>query len=155
MNIAYNKKVAPWLLLAPFLILFLLFKGFPVVYAAYLSIHNITGFNIGSFVGLKNYINVLKDPSFALAFLNNTKYMLGTLITLVPVPMFLSILLESRYCRGKKIYKTIVPSGVDLFGGGCFDFRIMLYDGSSGLVNSIIGVFGIGPQDGFQIPSGR
>ena len=124
-----------------------------MVYAAYLSIHNITGFNIGSFVGLKNYINVLKDPSFALAFLNNTKYMLGTLITLVPVPMFLSILLESRYCRGKKIYKTIMflPALTSLVVAASI-FRIMLYDGSSGLVNSIIGVFGIGPQGWLSDP---
>ena len=53
MNIPYNKKIAPWFLLLPFLVLFLLFKAFPVLYAAYLSLHNITGFTVGAFAGLK------------------------------------------------------------------------------------------------------
>jgi len=146
MNIPYNKKIAPWFLLLPFLVLFLLFKAFPVLYAAYLSLHNITGFTVGAFAGLKNYLNVLKDPNFRLAFLNNTKYMLGTLITLVPVPMFLAILLESRYCKGKKVYKTMMflPALTSLVVAASI-FRIMLYEGSSGLVNSILKVFGMKP----------
>ena len=102
MNIPYNKKIAPWFLLLPFLVLFLLFKAFPVLYAAYLSLHNITGFTVGAFAGLKNYLNVLKDPNFRLAFLNNTKYMLGTLITLVPVPMFIPYSSSLAIAKGRK-----------------------------------------------------
>ncbi len=143
----YNKKIMPWVFIFPFLFIFAIFKAVPIIYAAFLSLHEVNGLVGGDFVGLKNYIRIFSDSEFYTALINNTKYMVGTMVTLIPIPLVLAVLLDSKFCKGKNIYKAIlfIPALVSLVIASAV-FRILLHEGDTGILNSILGWFGIGPQ---------
>lgn len=146
-NILYNKKIVPWLFITPFLLFFTIFKIWPIIYSAFLSLHEMSGLNNSTFVGLQNYYDVFADGDFLKAVWNNTKYMLGTMITLIPIPLIFAVLLDSKHCKGKTIYKAIlfIPTLTSLVIAAAV-FKILLYEGETGIVNTIIGFFGISPQ---------
>lgn len=143
----YNKKIAPWLFIFPFLFIFVIFKAVPIIYAAFLSLHKMNGLVGGEFVGLNNYIRIFSDSDFYTALINNTKFMTGTMITLIPIPLILAVLLDSEFCKGKNIYKAMlfVPALVSLVIASAV-FRILLHEGDAGVLNTVIGWFGIKPQ---------
>ena len=57
-------RLAPYLFLAPFIILFFLFFAYPVGYAFYLSLFKRVGFAPPSYVGLHNYADLFGDDRF-------------------------------------------------------------------------------------------
>lgn len=146
-KIFYNKKITPWVFVFPFLFIFAIFKAVPIIYAGFLSLHEMQGLVGGEFVGFKNYLRIFSDSEFYRAVINNTKYMAGTMITLIPIPLILAVLLDSKFCKGRNIYKAIlfIPALVSLVIASAV-FRILLHEGETGIVNSVLGWFGIGPQ---------
>jgi arabinosaccharide transport system permease protein len=137
----------PWLFIAPFLILFLIFKALPILYAAFLSLHQMQGLIGGEFVGLDNYFKILKDQEFYQALFNNTKYMIGTMLTLIPLPLVLAVLIDSKFCRGKNFYKVIlfIPALVSLVIAAAI-FRILLNDSGTAFLNKLLALVGVRPQ---------
>ncbi len=146
-KIMYNQKIVPWLFIAPFMLFFLVFKVYPILTAAFYSFYEMQGFGLGNFVGLENYSELLTDSNFLKALLNNTKYMIGTMITLIPIPLVFAVMLKSKLAKGRNIYKAIlfIPSLTSLVIAAAV-FKIILYEGDYGLVNAFIGTFGIAPQ---------
>lgn len=146
-NLLYNKKIVPWIFITPFLLFFVVFKIWPIMYSAYLSLHEMSGLNTSTFVGLQNYYDVFSDSDFLKAVWNNTKYMIGTMITLIPIPLIFAVLLDSKHCKGKNIYKAIlfIPTLTSLVIAAAV-FKILLHEGETGIVNMIIGLFGFSPQ---------
>ena len=76
----YNKDdtAAAWLMLAPFLIFFVLFVLYPIVLNIYYSFTNYN-LNTASWVGLKNYQRLWKDKAFVAALKNTSS-------TVTPIP---------------------------------------------------------------------
>lgn len=146
-NILYDKKKIPWLFLMPFLFFFVAFRVVPLIYAFLLSVLQLEGISLfgGEFVGLKNYQRLISDNLFYQAAGNNTKYMLGTMITLIPLPIISAILLDSEYCKSKKIYRSIllIPSLTSLVIAGTI-FRILMRD--RGALNYVLSFLKIPPQ---------
>ncbi|GAB6100390.1 sugar ABC transporter permease [Halanaerocella petrolearia] len=153
-KVLYDRKIVPWIFIAPFLVLFLVFKVVPILYSAFLSLHQMKGLSGGEFVGLQNYFNLLKDSNFIKAVINNTKYVIGTMIILIPLPLILAVFLDSKYCKGKNVYKVIlfIPSLISLVIAAAI-FRILLYEGETGLVNAMLGLIGIPSQEWLVNPA--
>lgn len=72
-----SRKVAPYIFLAPYIILFLIFGLFPLLFSIYLSFHSwnpVEGLNAMEYVGFENFKTALTDPWMWTA-LKNTVYM--------------------------------------------------------------------------------
>ncbi len=70
------------------------------------SFNDVNKFNMSTFVGLENYINLFSDKEVWKAFGNSLKYVVIT----VPAGLFLSIFiaaLMNAKIRGKSIYRTL------------------------------------------------
>src|SRR5690349_23400738 len=61
----WDVKLSPYLYISPFFILFALTGLFPLLYTAFVSMHdwNLIG-GKGEFVGFENYAYVLQQPNF-------------------------------------------------------------------------------------------
>lgn len=59
----------------PFFLVFLAFSLFPIIYTFYLSVTNTKGFsgNMGDFVGLQNYLHIMRDSAFWQALWNTVR----------------------------------------------------------------------------------
>jgi len=65
-----TPRVAGYLLLLPAVVYVLALIGFPLVLGVWYSLTNTTVAAAGTFVGLKNFVDVTKDPTFGLAVRN-------------------------------------------------------------------------------------
>lgn len=96
-------------------------------------------------VGLANYQKLLKDNVFHTAIWNSTKYMLFTLVLLIPFPMLFAVLMDSRLVKAKGVWKAILymPALTSVVISGTL-FRLMFTEYSTGQMNIITAALGLG-----------
>ncbi len=101
-----RNKVA-YAYIAPFYLLFIIFGMFPILAGFYLSFFRWDGIAAMHFIGVENYLNLLKDTLFWKA-LSNT-LMIGV-IAHIPIllgGLILAYILNSKLVKGNNIFKTI------------------------------------------------
>lgn len=104
----YERKLAPYLFVSPFFVLFAIFLAWPVVNSFILSFFSQDGFGVTpSFRGLGNYADLLTDDRFLHALRNTTAYALGSLLIIVPLALLLAVGLHAQKTR----YSTILRVG--------------------------------------------
>src|SRR5215207_9864427 len=143
--------VAPWLFLAPYLVLFLAFVVVPIIYGLYISLHRYD-FTLPNkpFVGLENYTDLFTPGS--ITFSSFWQAMRATAIfTVMSVPLLLVIPLLIALAMNKKF------PGRNLFRAVYFAPYVLgvaviailwryLLDANIGLVNYYLGLLGL-PDD--------
>src|SRR5580700_6323843 len=92
-----QHRAAPYLFVAPFLVLFCVFLFYPLSRSLILSFYKTAGPRHYVFVGLGNYRYLLgHDPVFGLAALNTAAFTLAFLLLQVPASLALAILLNNN-----------------------------------------------------------
>ncbi|MHA7189431.1 carbohydrate ABC transporter permease [Arthrobacter sp. MDT2-16] len=93
------------LLLAPALAIFVLFVIVPVLQAVRYSFYDWNGLEqLTNFIGVDNYVRLLKDPGFLKALLNNGLFVLAALFIQLPFALMIATLLTGRV-RGRLFYR--------------------------------------------------
>lgn len=144
-TILNHKKVVPFVFLAPFMVVFLIFKVYPVILAVIMSFQNFQGVQSQDWVGLTNYQSVFQLVRFNQALTNTTLYTAGTLMILIPLPLILAVLLNSGGVAQSTVFRTIIflPALTSLVVAGTV-FRLILAEG--GFVNLLLNLgLGIEP----------
>ncbi len=75
-----DRRIAPFLLLAPGLLAFLVFVVAPIVESMWISLHDWDGLGPMTFIGLDNYRELFADPKFHTALINNVKWLVLYLV---------------------------------------------------------------------------
>lgn len=131
----------PYLFLAPFLTLFVVFTGYPLVQSLVLAFQQTFGPRVSAFVGLDNFKFLLHDPQFWRAFANNTVYTAGSIFLQLPISLGLALLLNRPGLRNRALFRLIffAPSLVGLV------FVAMLFslvlEKRTGLLNVVLNQF--------------
>jgi raffinose/stachyose/melibiose transport system permease protein len=136
-------KVEVAVLVGPALIVFLGFVIFPVVMAAYYGFFSWQGYGPATdFVGFRNYITILQDPTFQEALTHNGIIVVLSLVLQGPVAILLALLLN-RKLRGQSLIRVLifVPYVISevVVGTG---WSLMLQ--SNGAVNGLLEKVGLG-----------
>ena len=142
-EILYSRKAAPYIFLIPFVVLFIVFRAWPVIYAVKLSLCEVKGVGQEVYIGTSNYARFLQEPEFYKALFNTSYYTGVHLLTLIPIPIMLAVLLNSRRTKGRNIYRTclFLPVLTSLVVVGAV-FQIILSE-RGGLVNGILQLLGL------------
>ena len=76
-----RRDAVGWLLLLPIIAIYIVFSWEPLIAGIRLSFYETQGFDTLGFVGLQNYIAVIKDPFFITALKNsrNCVFLIGFL----------------------------------------------------------------------------
>lgn len=133
--------------IAPWIIGFCMFQLYPLIQSLWISLTNSRLLGETKFVGIKNYIDIFtRDVNFP----NSVKVTLMSLLIRVPLRIIIALLfaiLLNANLKGIGFYRTVyyLPS---IFGGSVaisvvWRFLFM----RDGLVNKIIGLFGIPAYD--------
>ena len=110
-----KKKVSivPYLFIAPHLLFFAAFLGWPFLYGIYISLFRFDFLqpNNRPFVGLKNYANLFNPESvqfdkFWNALGNTGEFILWSVLPLVGIALLLAVLLNRNY-PGRGLFRTI------------------------------------------------
>ena len=139
-----SKKVAPYIFVSPFIIVFLVFYLYPMISTIIMSFQEI-GFGEAEFIGLANY-KKLFNVHYKNALLTSTNYTFWTILFLVPLPIILAVLLNSDKTKFTNFFRSSIfmPALTSVIVAGMF-FRYAFGEQASTLANSIIGFFGLEP----------
>ncbi|MFI2632289.1 carbohydrate ABC transporter permease [Streptomyces collinus] len=140
-----KKTVLPWLFLAPGLLLALVFKFLPMGKGVWLSFFDVRPFLGDRWVGLDNYTRVLTDHRFQDAIGHTLLLGVGMSLGGILVGSALALLLEGQ-ARSLKFIRTAVFLPVVTATAVVGEmWRLMYYPTSDGLINSGLGLLGLGP----------
>lgn len=155
-RLLYSQRAAPYLFIAPFVITLLAFWMIPLVRTFLLSTQEVV-FGQAAFVGLDNYQRLWEDRLFWKAMFNSARYMVLTIALLIPIPLVLAAAINSRIGsdRVKAVFKAsmFVPALTSVVVAGII-FRLMFAETGTGLMNQIVGVFGLDPVRWLRIDTG-
>lgn len=101
------NKLAPYLFISPFFILFIIFGLFPIIYSGYISLHEWTGLKAPIFVGIQNYVDLLKDTDFQIALRNTAVLLILSVPMTVGGGLLLAVVLNSKLVRYRNTFRTI------------------------------------------------
>ncbi|MEZ0537840.1 carbohydrate ABC transporter permease [Caldicellulosiruptoraceae bacterium PP1] len=137
------EELQGFIFILPWIIGFIAFTMGPLLFSLYASF---TDYNITSkmnFVGLKNYITMFtKDPLYWTALKNTIYYV----VIEVPLKTIIAILLAvmmNQKIYGIKLFRTVFYLPSVLSGVGVYILWMQMFNPTSGLVNTILGFFGI------------
>ena len=133
-------KIAPWLFLAPAIIMFMIYVILPIFQSMSISFYEWDGLAEPVFVGWANYIELLDDELFYTSLKNNIIWLVLYMLA-VPAGLFIALFLNQNVW-GIRLYKSMfffpfVISQVVV--GLVFSW---FYDPSNGILALIYGVFG-------------
>ena len=142
----WDTKYSPYLLVAPFFILFGIFGAYPLIYTAWVSLHDWNLIGDHQWVGLANYRELMGDADFWNA-VGNT---LGIFVIATVPQMLLALGLASvlnQEIRARTAFRmgvlvpniTSVAAVAIVFG--------QLFSRDFGLVNFVLGLVGVDPVD--------
>ncbi|AFY72997.1 permease component of ABC-type sugar transporter [Synechococcus sp. PCC 7502] len=136
-----DQAIAAWVFLAPALLILGIFVLFPVLYMAYLSVTD-GHLTLGGvrWVGLNNYVRLLKNPDFWQILGNTIYFTFWTLIPSIVLPLGLAVLLNRNFV-GKGFWRSLffLPSVVSIVAAG-LGWRWLFQP--DGIIN---GIFGLNP----------
>jgi cellobiose transport system permease protein len=143
-----RQKIAPYVFISPFFIVFAAFMIFPLGFSIFLSFQKWSGMGTMEFVGLKNFIQVLSEYKY----FGKTLVVTGILLifgsfTQHVFAMPLAIVLNSRLIKGRDFFRTayflpVITSAVSV----SIIFQ-NVFSMNYGLLNYLLGFFGMAAVD--------
>jgi len=150
-----RDSIVGWLLIAPALVYFVAFLLYPAVAALYYSFTDWNLRSSPSWVGLANYTDLLFDDVKFPHFWKSVQVSL--LYTVVAVPLTLvaalgQALLINAIRRGSNLFRLLLFLPVVTAEAAVGAIWRWLYDPQYGLINIILGWFGVPPQNWLNNP---
>ena len=100
-----ENPFAPWLFLAPALLMFGVYVIAPIFESMALSLYDWDGLGTPEFIGLQNYVDLWDDPDFWMSLKNNLIWIFGFMLA-VPAGLFLALFLNQTVF-GIRLFKSL------------------------------------------------
>lgn len=141
----YNQKVAPYIFILPFLVIFCCFFIYPMISTIVMSFQDVKP-GVTEWVGLANFERLFGDKVFFKALGNSFLYMVLTLVLLIPFPMLFACMINSKLMKAPGLFKSLMylPAITSVVVAGTI-FRLAFSETEYSLMNQIVGLFGIPP----------
>jgi arabinosaccharide transport system permease protein len=146
-QLLYSKRLAPYLFILPFLVTLAIFWVVPLGRSFVMSTQEVL-YGQSTFIGLDNYARLWQDRIFWQALFNSLRYMVLTLVLLIPIPLALAALINSNIgsARIKGFFKAsmFVPALTSVVVAGIV-FRLIFAESDTAIMNQVAELFGFGP----------
>ena len=144
-NFLNNPKVVPYVLVAPFVIFFVVVYLYPLIMTIIMSFQKIDGPNHREFIGLKNYMK-LDTRDFRLALQTSGRYAFWDLLVLTIVPLLIACILHSGLVKGSSFFKSLffIPSLTSIIVAGIV-FRLAFGTLETATMNRVMTALGQKP----------
>ena len=153
-----KPSLAAWAFVAPALLVLAVFFGLPVFAALLLSLSDFDLYALADwdnlrFVGLGNYIDLLQTPLFWKSLGNTFYFVLVGVPLSIGVSLGAAMLLNAPVSRFRAFFRTALFAPVVTTLVAVAVIWRYLFHTSYGLVNWVLGAFGIGPIDWLGDPA--
>ncbi len=123
----------PYLFIAPFFIIFLIFSLFPTLFTLVISFFEWDGFGEMNFARLDNYGMLLNDPVFHIAVINTFKLLFVILPIEVGIALVIANILNTMFSKIKHYIQSMLfmpyitsPVAIAIMFGFIFSYRMGL-----------------------------
>ncbi len=100
-----QRRLAPWLFLAPGMAMFLVYVIIPIFQSMWLSFYDWDGLGAKTWIGTANYVELFDDEAFTTSLWNNVIWLVLFMLA-VPIGLMMAIFLNQTV-RGIRIYKSL------------------------------------------------
>jgi len=100
-----QRRLAPWLFLAPGVLMFLVYVIAPIFQSIWISFYDWDGIGAKAWIGLGNYVELIDDDAFYTSLQNNILWLVLYMLA-VPAGLFIAIFLNQTV-TGIRIYKSL------------------------------------------------
>ncbi|MDX3663757.1 sugar ABC transporter permease [Streptomyces sp. ID05-26A] len=141
----FDRRISPYLMIAPFYVVFGVFGLFPLLYTAWVSLHDWHLINGDEgFVGLANFAELFSDRDFYNALFNTVSIFLLSTVPQLLAALGLAALL-SRPLRARTAWRAavLVPNVVSVAAVALVFSQ--LFGRDYGMINTMLGAVGIDP----------
>jgi multiple sugar transport system permease protein len=147
----FRGASAGYLLIAPALIVTIVFLIIPMIVSGYWSLTHYNGIKPPQFVGLQNYVDVLSNPRFQRSF-QNTVFFVVMGMAIGPVLGLGSAILLNDKLRLRAIFRTsfFLPTMTSLIVVATI-WKLMYAD--NGIINAVAATFGLPGHDWLNDPT--
>lgn len=134
-----------YLFISPFFVIFGIFHAYPLGWAFVLSFQRWSGFGPARWVGIDNYLAIVREDVVGKALINTLTFTVLLVPSGVLLALLLAVVLNLRNLRGRGVFRTIyflpfITSSIIV--GIVFH---MLLDDTFGWANIILQTVGLGP----------
>jgi ABC-type sugar transport system permease subunit len=132
-----------YLFVAPIVLFFVVFVGYPFLRSFYLSLTSWSGLGAAEFVGLRNFTVMVDDPVFWKSLGNTFLFTGVTTVLQTALPLLLAVLLNQGW-RAGVLYRTLIfiPAVISLVVTGVL--WQLIYEPNFGSLNEILRRVGLG-----------
>jgi multiple sugar transport system permease protein len=102
---ANQRRLAPWLFLAPGLLMFAVYVVIPIFQSMAISVYDWDGLGQAEWIGTANYVELFDDDAFYTSLVNNVLW-LGLFLLAVPAGLMIAIFLNQTVW-GMRAYKSL------------------------------------------------
>jgi len=106
MNIMKKDKKTILVFVLPAILIFTFLGVLPLIPPLYYSLFKYKMLKLGDFVGLQNYIKILKDEAFRVVLLNNLKLLVCQFVIGAPLSFICAILITVQGSRVRRFFKS-------------------------------------------------
>lgn len=134
----YSQRTIPYVFLAPFIIVFVVFLVFPLFQSVQLASRQTFGPDVSRFIGFQNFSYLISDPLFWLSLRNTIVYAAFSVGLQMPLALGLALLLNQPHLRGRAFFRLVFFSPVlvgAVFVGVMFS---IIFQKRTGLLNNIL-----------------
>ncbi|MBC2582666.1 carbohydrate ABC transporter permease [Clostridium sp. DJ247] len=135
---SFINTIEPYLYLIPCLFIFIVFTYFPFIKTIYLSLFSTDAVGkINSFVGLSNYIELLKSPSFINSIIVTFKFVIFTTFPSIILGLIAALLCNNKL-KGKSIFNTMYAIPMAVSSAVAAIIWLLLFNPSIGILNYVL-----------------
>ncbi len=135
-----------YLMIAPVVIGLAVFYIYPFFDTLVNSFKTIGAFNVSKWCGLANYKKLTTDASLWHTLYNTFRYVIFTVPVTIILSLLLAVLLNTKNLKGRGIYRVIYFLPYVTMATAIAAVWKWMYNGDFGLINYILGLFGIKGQ---------
>ncbi|MFG1680099.1 carbohydrate ABC transporter permease [Nonomuraea sp. NPDC049269] len=137
---------SPYLFVAPFFVIFAVFGLFPLLYTAWVSLHDWDLAGDAGFVGLANYADLFADPDFWNAVVNTLGMFVLATVPQLLLALVVASLLNQRL-RALTFFRmgVLAPIVTSVAAVGIVFSQI--FDRDAGMANGLLALLGMDPVD--------
>jgi len=146
-----RQSQAAYVLLAPFLILFVLVLAYPLLFSLYLSFFDATLNQAPAFVGVQNFVRLFTDGEFLTALRNTAYFAVFVVVGETVLPLFMAIAMNE-----KLPFRTLLRTAYFLPVVTSWTVISLIWSmlfAQQGLANSIVQILGMPIQPFFSDPN--
>ena len=138
-------KASPYLYILPAFVLLFAFRMMPIVMSFVISFYKWTIVGTGDFIGLENYIRMMKDDKFWQSMLNTFWMVIMVVPASIVFSLFFAVLLNQIKAL-KSLFRIVyfLPFVTSIVAVSIV-WKI-IFNEQTGLANTFLGLFGIQPQ---------